>query len=146
MVDAGGRRRGNQDRLEHRVGSRRQLDPRGQVERGRALGEDARPADRPFIAAGCERAAALLQHDDGFLVREAKRGARAGVEPQPARAELARAAIAALLQELNAKLARLPEECIGQHKCLFGEGNVRRGAVKLTAVTTTHSGSTYEED
>ena len=67
------------------------------------------------LAAGGERAASLLQDDDGLLVGELEGAARAGVEPQPARAELARSAFAALLQQLDAERAWLSVEGIGQH-------------------------------
>jgi hypothetical protein len=78
----------------------------------------ARSAHRPLLATRRERAAALLQDDDRFLVGEAEGGARAGVEPQPARAELARSRIAALLQHLDAELPRLSEECVSEHMSL----------------------------
>ena len=79
--------------------------------------------------------ASLLQDDDGFLVGETERAARARVEPKPAGAELARPGVAALLQQLDAGLARLPEKCVSEHGFLVGERTVTQRGVKPRAVT-----------
>ena len=115
---AGRRRRRDEHRLEHGLGRRRELDARRQIERGGTLGEHARTADWPALAARGERAASLLENDDGLFVRELEGCVRASVEAQAPGAELARSRLSALLQQLHAERARAPEKCIGQHKCL----------------------------